>query len=217
MSTNTPSQMIANATHQGAPAADASGTRFTSWLARWRYALIAIVALLQAAALLQMIVSRENLIASGRQIDLKVVPVDPRDLFRGDYVTLSYGISRLPQALVSEQLARGDRVYVRLVRKDGNWEPAAAARQRGKPDTPEEITIAGRVTYAPRQVTSTGGTITVDYGIEKFFVPEGTGRELEKEVNARDVTAHIAIASDGTAAIRGITAAGHRYDVEPLF
>src|SRR5690606_35209140 len=51
--------------------------------------------LLQTALVAWLIVDRALLIKNGREVRLAVVPVDPRDLLRGDYVILSYPISRL--------------------------------------------------------------------------------------------------------------------------
>jgi uncharacterized membrane-anchored protein len=160
------------------------------------------------------------LLANGRAIDLKVVPVDPRDLFRGDYVTLSYDISRIPRSMIAGQLHRGDKLFVRLAHDVEGWRPVAAARTRQQAGSAGagEIALAGRVRYAPRFVTpSADQSISVDYGIEKFFVPEGVGREIEKEVRAKDVTAHVAVGTDGIAALKGLTVSGVRYDLPPLF
>jgi uncharacterized membrane-anchored protein len=66
------------------------------WLkARERGVLIAAAAF-QVLFLVGMIAERAAPLRSGRTVLLRVVPVDPRDLLRGDYVTLSYEISRVP-------------------------------------------------------------------------------------------------------------------------
>jgi uncharacterized membrane-anchored protein len=49
---------------------------------------LAIVALVHTAVLAYMVIDRMRLIASGREVTLPVVPVDPRDLFRGEYARL---------------------------------------------------------------------------------------------------------------------------------
>ena len=54
-----------------------------------------LVAALWLAILGGMVAINEHTLRTGREIVLKTVPVDPRDLFRGDYVTLRYDISRL--------------------------------------------------------------------------------------------------------------------------
>ena len=73
---------------------------------RWLNPLLAalLVAGAQTAALGYMIESRASILRSGRDVLLKTVPVDPRDLLRGDYVILSYDISRL-----QPELFKGDR------------------------------------------------------------------------------------------------------------
>ena len=48
-----------------------------------------------------MVVDRTLLLKNGREIVLPIVPVDPRDLFRGEYVRLGYDISTVPAMLLS--------------------------------------------------------------------------------------------------------------------
>ena len=61
-----------------------------------KYAIaLLIVAAAQTAALGWIIAARVNLINTGQEVVLNIITVDPRSLFRGDYVILSYGISRL--------------------------------------------------------------------------------------------------------------------------
>jgi uncharacterized membrane-anchored protein len=50
------------------------------------------------------------------RILLTSAPVDPRDIFRGDYVTLSYNASTidLDQFGISEKFKRNDTVYTML-------------------------------------------------------------------------------------------------------
>ena len=51
---------------------------------------------LQLVVLVGMMVGRMMLLWTGETVLLRVVPIDPRDIFRGDYVTLTYDISRVP-------------------------------------------------------------------------------------------------------------------------
>ena len=57
---------------------------------------LAIVALAQTTVLAAMVIDRVRLLSSGREITLPIVPVDPRDLFRGEYVRLGYDVGRVP-------------------------------------------------------------------------------------------------------------------------
>lgn len=56
---------------------------------KWLIAALAVAGL-QTAAIGHMVSDRVQLLRSGREIVLPIVPVDPRSLFRGDYVILSY-------------------------------------------------------------------------------------------------------------------------------
>jgi uncharacterized membrane-anchored protein len=59
--------------------------------------LLGVVAafLIQAGLLGAMLIDRAMLLSRGAEIRLPVVPVDPRDFLRGDYVILSYPISQI--------------------------------------------------------------------------------------------------------------------------
>ena len=57
----------------------------------WRTAAVALALTL---ALLWIVSGRVSLLSSGQEVVLQTVPVDPRDLLRGDYVILRYDISR---------------------------------------------------------------------------------------------------------------------------
>ena len=83
----------------------------------------------------------------------------------------------------------------------------------------DEVVIKGRVDYVsqpsadkPQDPTIVG----LHYGIESFFVPEGTGRELEKMVGDKKISAVIAVDGGGNAAIKGLLSEGNRIYEEPL-
>ena len=59
---------------------------------RWKFAFFV---LLQVALLVGIIAYRQYWVATGEKILLRTAPVDPRDIFRGDYVSLRYDISTL--------------------------------------------------------------------------------------------------------------------------
>ncbi len=184
------------------------------WLA------IAAVALGQAAVLGWMIWDRTSLLSNGREIVLEVIPVDPRSLFRGDYVILGYDISRYKLPPGSKTPDRNDPFYVTLRKGPGdNWQPVAGATTPPASVSADEVVIKGRVDFAstpgpgqPNEPVSVG----LHYGIESFFVPEGTGRALEQMVGDKKISALIAVGSNGEAAIKGLISEGQRIYDEPL-
>lgn len=150
-----------------------------------------MVVVLQGLALLGFAGVREFTLRTGREVVLQTVPVDPRDLFRGDYVVLRYDVSRLPYCCFKV----GDRVYVTLASKGEVWEAVSASKRAPSGDG---IFIRGRVA----QLQDERGTqyIEVEYGIESYFVPEGTGRDIERFQGKMKVI--VAVDGFGTAVIK---------------
>ena len=183
------------------------------WLA------IAAVALGQAAVLGWMIWDRTSLLANGREVVLEVIPVDPRSLFRGDYVILGYDISRYKLPPGTTPPKRNDFFYVTLRKGEGDkWQSVAGSTEQPADVKPDEAVIRGRVEYVydPPKDEPPGTMVNLHYGIESFFVPEGTGRELEKMVGEKKISAVIAVDDGGTAAIKGLMSEGQRVYDEPL-
>ena len=199
------------------PAPNALAGRIVGSLARWRRALIALVALAQAGVLAYMVAERESLLASGREITLDVRPVDPRSLFRGDYVILGYDISRLPRSLFDAGPHVGEPVYVRLVRDGPGWKAAGVNRKLTAAKGDGEVVLAGHVRHVPGTAPIPEAQVSITYGIESFFVPEGTGKAIEQEIRPGKVLAHLSVAKDGRVAIKALTVDGQRIQAEPMF
>jgi uncharacterized membrane-anchored protein len=144
---------------------------------------------------------------SSRVVTLKVAPVDPRDIFRGDYVILSYGISRLELEKVAgdDTFASGDE-----------WN--AVAITKAKPHVVQGGTpIRGTVDFVESADNARPAAVRVSYGIESYFVPEGTGRAIEEERQKGDLSADIAIDTQGRAAIKAMRRKGQLFYVEGVF
>lgn len=181
-----------------------------------------IVALGQIGFLSWIIAGRAAVLRSGREIVLKVEPVDPRDLLRGDYVTLSYNISRVPAGLFPEQPAQeeadADRtVFVRLKPdQNGVFQPVAA-RYEAKPEgAPAQDEVDIRGSTHGRWAANTH-FVSVDYGIERFYVPEGEGRAIESNLAERTFRMKVAVGEDGTAQIKSFHDGETMLYAEPLY
>jgi uncharacterized membrane-anchored protein len=179
---------------------------------------ILIAVALQTAALAYMIVDRQTMLNSSRVVTLKVVPVDPRDIFRGDFVILNYDISRLDPTKIEgdDKFGYGDKVLVTLVQSGETWTATAIAR--GKPVMVQAgVVIQG--TVKTFDVNDTGQTTSVDvtYGIESYFVPEGTGHAIEAEARQGNISADIAVDNQGRAAIKALRRNGQQFYVEGIF
>ena len=129
----------------------------------------------------------ENLLRKGEEILLKVLPVDPRDFLRGDYVSLSYEINTAPE---SSKL-RGD-VYV-ILNKNSDKTFGIKEITNKKP----ENTIFLRGEKHGRRITYKG--------IQQYFVKEGYGRELEKKLLQGGI-AKVSVDRNGYARIKEVSA-----------
>lgn len=162
-----------------------------------------------------MVVDRMRLLSSGREIEVAVRPVDPRDLFKGDYVALGYDISRLDASLlVKDQIGPGKgparTVYVTLAQQaDQSWKPVAVSVSFPKSVGADQVVLRGASDrYLPRNVR---------YGIERYYLPEGTGRRVEDIARHGKLAVILAVDSGGRAAIKGLVENGKRIYEEPLF
>jgi uncharacterized membrane-anchored protein len=60
-------------------------------------------------------------------------------------------------------------------------------------------------------------SISVSYGIERFYVPEGEGRAIEADMRERPFGILAAVASDGTAQTKALMDGETKLYEEPLY
>ena len=104
----------------------------------------ALAALVLCGLILVIVVQRAAILRSGQEVRLETAPVDPRDLFRGDYVVLDYRIGTVnPPSNVTTSFRRQQRVFVTL-RPDESGKAKAVAIAAEQPAvTGNDIVIAG--------------------------------------------------------------------------
>ncbi|MTI44467.1 putative membrane-anchored protein [Roseibium hamelinense] len=151
-----------------------------------RWGLLAVI---QLALIGVPLADRLEVQFSGQEVTLDLVPIDPRDLLRGDYVIINLSITTLPKDLANtETLSPGDAVFVQLkADDDGVYSAQSMSRSPAGEGTPE---IEGKVTG------TSGDAYRIDYGIDAFFLPEGTGKQIET-LDTERVKLVIALAPDG--------------------
>ena len=174
------------------------------------FVLLAVLA--QLLVLAWIAGEREWIFRTGQVVYLRTAPIDPRDLFRGDFVRLQYEINsvraeQLDPALrtaPSEQ-KRHEIMYTRLQPAgEGLYESAGTTTTRPI----EGIFIRGRTEDQWRMGWRGAGHTFVKYGIEQLFVEQGSGNAIEERRGTRDglqvpMEVEVAIGTSGTAVIRG--------------
>ena len=183
---------------------------------------LALVAALQLGVLGWMVAGRVSLLKSGREVVLPIVPVDPRDLFKGDYVRLAYDVSRIPFNSIDGASTRADgTLYITVSPQgDGTWAFASASATYPTALAAGQVVLRGRIDrFARRGLADArdGGMLRVTYGLERYYVPEGKGPALEQLARDKKLAAIVAVGRDGTAAIKGLSANGQKIYDEPLF
>jgi uncharacterized membrane-anchored protein len=170
----------------------------THWLHGRERGVLLAAAAFQGLVLLAMIIQRASILWFGEPVLLRVEPVDPRDLFRGDYVILSYSFSRIPPGGIPglpdtySSEARDRPVFVTLVPEDDGRHYRAGEITATRPSSGKYI--EGKV----------GQNGQLRFGIEDYYVQESTGLKYEEAIRNRNLYAEVAVTSGGRAALRGL-------------
>jgi uncharacterized membrane-anchored protein len=177
----------------------------------------AAAGLIQLGLIAMMVIDRAGILREGTEVTLQMRPVDPRDFLRGDYVVLSYDISSVPSGELKGKLPqkRAPIVYVKLAPKDDGFYGALSVHLDPVPVSGKEVLIRGRVSNW--RWCENCDRLFINYGLEKFFVPEGEGRELERARNQRKLAVVAAVTPSGRAAIKRLLLDGKPVYDEPLF
>lgn len=139
-----------------------------------------------AVVLLGMIGKAEWQRAQSVAIVLETAPVDPRSMFQGDYVTLSYKIGNLASSVAADD---GETIYTVLAQdENGLWQAVRTSSTWPEDLQPDQRVIRGTVQNS-----------RIIYGIEAFFVPEGHGRWIEQIRDRSRVTVRVLIDPEGHA------------------
>lgn len=160
--------------------------------ARWVWLLVA----LQAVFLLAWAAYHENIRQTAPTVKLRTVPVDPRDVIRGDYMVLNYEIGRThsPEPGIGD----GGEVYV-VLRREGAYHAIDTVLAAEPPEADSRLWVRA-------QAYGAGDSLNLRYGIEEYFVPEGRGTPRFKTM---DVEA--SVSADHRLYIRRVFLDGQRF------
>lgn len=174
-----------------------------------RHTLALVCVLAQALVLAFMAAEREYIVQFGETVYLRTAPLDPRDIFRGDFVRLDYDISaigaRQMRGTLQDHLQeRGRKVFTVLTEGENDVASLDYATD-AKPN--ESLYLRGRLTHSwPFR----GGMLAaqVRYGIEQLFVEQGKGIAIEKRRGQREglqipLEVEVALSQSGTGVIKG--------------
>lgn len=182
----------------------------------------ALLVLLWLGVFAYLIVPKEmQLYGNFPHIILPAEPVDPRDLLQGDYVVLTYPFSDLNcsetecdfaetpiQNSLRKILAEAqikDEIFV-IFAETENKRVRVTDFTTTKPSA-NELFLRGKIkNLAAHQ-------LSLDFGLSKYFVPEGQGRDLELARNQNNLEVEVALhPQSGQGLIVGILVNGQTYE-----
>ncbi|HXO69678.1 MAG TPA: GDYXXLXY domain-containing protein [Bradyrhizobium sp.] len=185
-----------------------------------------LAALALCGLILATVVQRAAILRSGQEVRLEIVPVDPRALFRGDYVVLNYRIGTVdPPKDATTSFTRGQQVFVTLRPDASNKSKAVAISAERPAASGGDIVISGVVSSPSTcPLNETGvrdcklgsNAVGVRYGLESYFVPEGEGKKIEL-IQRPLLEVVAAVAPSGQAAIKRLLIDGKPVYDEPPY
>ena len=173
----------------------------------------------QVLSVAMIAVSKERVLATGQEVILQTAPIDPRDIFRGDYVRLNYLFSQisaqqLDDNILDNGLRKGQKVYLSLT-TDSNGITQGNRLYTAPPA--DGLYLSGRVklhwpyrNYAKRKrpelIQMIHHPVNVKYGIEQYYVEQGKGLVMEEIRGSRNsfqvpMLVHAALSENGDAVI----------------
>jgi len=141
---------------------------------------------------------KEYTINKGKELVLKVIPVDPSDFLRGDYVILNYEISNLDvsSGFTDYPIRIGDEVIVRINQASDYAKYSVFPALYFSNEPSNYIFIRGKV------IEISDNYISITYNIEKFFIQRGTGKEIENGIRKGNTFVTLSVDKFGNAVIK---------------
>jgi len=172
---------------------------------RKTFLFCSLAVLFQIIIIVYMVTASMMPLVTGKEIVLRTIPIDPRDLLRGDYVVLNYSFSRLDLDSIKNDIRHGnykfgDELFVELEKKNAYYEPVGIWKNPPENKTFMKVIVQYYYDYDKH------GDVFVKGGIESYYTDSETARNLE--IRSRDTSVitgvHIMVAPGGQARIKDI-------------
>ena len=138
------------------------------------------------------------------RVRFEVIPVDPRDMMRGEYIILGYEFSRLPEdiALLDERIKsyktsnnfNQKSIDVNVTLKFNLKEDVYKGIFFGSTPPTKGRYLRGKLNSSNR----------IEFGIESFYLQEGKGRIYEQAIREKKLVAEVYLAPDGSAQMKQV-------------
>ncbi|RPF52069.1 GDYXXLXY domain-containing protein [Aquisalibacillus elongatus] len=155
--------------------------KLTSGLKFLKKHLFIVIVTLQVLFLVVMASLNYVIEEFGDVIHLETEPYDPRDVFYGDYINLSYTINEIHPSywFGSENVKPNEVIYVLLKPDERDIYRVKAASDKKLEAQGDEVVISGRYRHKDYEQVH-----RVSYGMNRYYIEEGTGEEYE-QINSK--------------------------------
>ena len=128
--------------------------------------------------LLAMTIKPQATVLFGREIVVETKAFDPTDLFRGDYVAVSFVISDIPKSKVTLPIDKvnNKNLYVSFKQEGKFYVVDQVSENKPK----QGVYLRGKF----QDIYNQNGEVDkfrVDYSLDKYFLEQGTGMALQQE------------------------------------
>jgi uncharacterized membrane-anchored protein len=148
--------------------------------------LVAVV--LQVLILVSVPARKAYTRATGREVILKVAPVDPYSILTGYYVILGYDISRPADFPNAPKFEPNEVIYAIVEQQsDSLWKPVGIDRVLPKNLPANRVAIRGR-----------WNDWRIEYGIEEFYIPEEKRSVIADDLSKNQNEARVEVKVDAT-------------------
>lgn len=179
---------------------------------------LVIVATLQTAALAWMIRGHWVELNSGAEVVLESTMVDPRDFFRGHYVTLRLNIQQVHRDKFApkDQLEPGKPILATLQRGEGAYWEIAALSTTAPRSGPF---LKSSTPYSDYMISEKNKNkmVRISLPFTRYYAPKKRAQELEKLRDANKMGIVVSVLPDGRGKIKGISMDGELVYDESLF
>lgn len=185
---------------------------------KWIIGGAVLAAVLQSAALGKIIWDRHALLENGQEVVLQSAMVDPRDLFRGHYVTLNLSVGALEEGTftIDGKLENGEDIFVSLKPgEDEFW--VADTLYAAMPEATAAPVLRGRLVSTRAVTGEDAPRYVIRFPFDRYFADRKKAKDLEKVRNDRKLGVIVSVGENGEGAVKGISVDGELIYVERVF
>ncbi|RLS27321.1 MAG: hypothetical protein DWH70_00940 [Planctomycetota bacterium] len=138
------------------------------------------------------------------RVRFQVFPVDPRDMMRGEYITLGYEFSRLPEdvTLIDERI-KSYKTKTNINQK--TIDVYVTLKFNLKEDIYKGVFFSSTPPTKGRYLRGKlNSNNRIEFGIEAFYLQEGKGQIYEQAIREKKLVAEVYLAPDGSAQMKQV-------------